>query len=103
MNFPASVAFAYGALVLAGGVLGFVKARSRPSLIAGIAAAALLLCAGALMLQDRREGWIGAMIVAGLLLAFFAARWLKGRKFMPAGMMVLVSAAALALLAWSAR
>jgi uncharacterized membrane protein (UPF0136 family) len=103
MNFSASVAFVYGALVLAGGILGFLKARSRASLIAGIASAALLLCSGVCMLQGRREGWIGAMAVAGLLLAFFAARWLKGRKFMPAGMMVLASVAALALLAWSGR
>lgn len=100
---PAWVAFAYGGIVLAGGVAGFVMARSRPSLIAGIASAALLLGAGMLMLRGERAGWIGAMAVAGLLLAFFAARWLKGRKFMPAGMMVLASAAALALLAWSGR
>ncbi len=100
---PAWVAFAYGAIVLAGGVLGFVKARSRPSLIAGIASSALLLGAGVLMLRGEKAGRIGAMVVAGLLLAFFAARWLKGRKFMPAGMMVLASAAALALLAWGGR
>ncbi|HEU5181604.1 MAG TPA: TMEM14 family protein [Candidatus Polarisedimenticolia bacterium] len=100
---PAWVAFVYGAIVLAGGVMGFVKARSRASLIAGVASFALLLGAGALMLRGEKAGWIAAMAVAGLLLAFFAARWLKGRKFMPAGMMVLASAAALVLLAWGGR
>ena len=100
---PAWVAFAYGGIVLAGGVAGFVMARSRASLIAGVASAALLLIAGTLMLRGVKAGWIGAMAVTVLLLAFFAARWLNGRKFMPAGMMVLASAAALALLAWGGR
>jgi uncharacterized membrane protein (UPF0136 family) len=38
--------------------------------------------------------------MALLLLVFFAMRWLKGKKFMPAGLMVMSSAIALALLAW---
>lgn len=103
MIFPAAVAFVYGGLVLGGGFLGFKKAGSRPSLIAGVVSEVLLLCAGLLMLLENRAGWLLAMAVAGLLLAFFAARWLKGRRFMPAGMMVLASAAALALLAWGGR
>jgi uncharacterized membrane protein (UPF0136 family) len=100
---PEWVAFAYGALVLAGGLAGFLKARSRPSLIAGLVSGALLLGAGILMQRGNPAGWIGAMVVAAALGAFFGGRWLKGRKFMPAGMMVLASVAALALLAWGRR
>jgi len=37
------------------------------------------------------------LVLLGVLLAVFVARWLKTRKFMPAGLMVIVTAAALAL------
>lgn len=103
MTVPAVTSFLFGGLVLAGGVLGFIKAGSRPSLIAGIVSDALLVLAGVLMFLQIRAGWFLSMAVAALLLVFFASRWWKGRKFMPAGMMVLASAAALALLAWSGR
>jgi len=90
----------YGGLVLVGGVIGFRKAGSRPSLIAGIASDALLVLAAVLLILGRPAGGTLAMAVAALLLVFFGWRWAKSGKFMPAGLMVLSSAVALALLAW---
>jgi len=91
----------YGSLVLAGGFMGYRKAGSRPSLIAGIASDGLLLAAALLIFMGHPLGAKLAMAVTALLLVFFGVRWLKGRKFMPAGLMALCSTAALALLAWS--
>ena len=94
----AIVSFLYGGLVLIGGFIGYRKAGSRPSLIAGAVSDALLVLATALILLRRPAGiWI-AIGVSAALLVFFAVRWLKGRKFMPAGLMVLASLAALGLL-----
>ncbi len=90
----------YGGLVLAGGITGYRKARSRASLVAGLVSAAFLLLAAILILRGDPIGPRLAMAVALLLLVFFAMRWLKGGKFMPAGLMVVSSAIALALLAW---
>jgi len=91
----------YGCLVLAGGLMGYRKAGSRASLVSGLASAVVLLAAASLIFKGNPLGARLAMAVALLLLVFFATRWLKGRKFMPAGLMVLSSAIALALLAWS--
>jgi len=91
----------YGCLVLAGGLMGYRKAGSQASLVSGLAAAVVLLAAASLIFKGNPLGARLAMAVALLLLVFFATRWLKGRKFMPAGLMVLSSAIALALLAWS--
>ena len=88
----------YGVLVLAGGILGYRKAHSHASLVSGSISGALLLAAAILSVAGNAWGKRLAMATAALLLLFFAARWLKGRRFMPAGLMVLSSAVALALL-----
>jgi uncharacterized membrane protein (UPF0136 family) len=94
----ALVSFLYGGLVLIGGFIGYRKAGSRPSLIAGAASDTLLVLAAVLILLRRPAGIWLAIGVSGALFIFFAIRWLKGRKFMPAGLMVLASLAALGLL-----
>lgn len=88
----------YAALLGAGGVMGYLKAGSRPSLIAGLASAALALLALGGTFVDPKLGFGAGAVLAALLLAMFAARFAKGRKFMPSGMMILVSGVALALL-----
>jgi uncharacterized membrane protein (UPF0136 family) len=82
----------YGSLVLVGGIIGYRKAGSRPSLIAGVVSEALLCLAGLLLFIGSRWGLVLAVGVAALLLLFFAVRWVKGGKFMPAGLMALCSA-----------
>ena len=101
MMLAALTSVIYGSFVLAGGIVGYRKAGSRASLLAGLVSEALLLLAAMLIFSGNPLGGKLAMAVAALLLIFFAMRWLKGRKFMPAGLMVLSSAIALALLVWS--
>jgi len=88
----------YIALLLAGGLMGYLKAGSKVSLITAAVFAVALAAAG-------YAGMIyGAQVVLALLLVLlvvFALRLLKTRKFMPAGLMVVVTLAAL-LLHWTA-
>jgi len=102
MNTPALTAFVYGALVLAGGWVGYKKAGSRPSLVSSILSAAVLLLAAVLSLSGNPAGDTLAMAVALVLLVFFGVRLAKSGKFMPAGLMVAVSLATLVVL-WTFR
>ena len=84
--------FLFGALTIAGGVMGFLKARSLPSLIAGGISGLVLLGAGALT-GGRMAQWgliLGALVSLALAGRFVPA-FLRMRKFMPAGMMSILS------------
>jgi uncharacterized membrane protein (UPF0136 family) len=93
-NFPTVVLWIYIVLLLAGGVMGFVKAGSKISLItSSIFAILLALC----VLGIIRPFYI-AEILIGLLIVVFGMRFAKGRKFMPSGLMLGMSAVVLAIL-----
>ena len=84
----------YIVLLVAGGVVGFVKAQSRVSLFTSLAfGAALAVCGFA----PVPHGLAAAKVLQALLLAVFLMRWKKTGKFMPAGLMTVVTFAALAL------
>ncbi len=82
----------YAAIVLAGGVMGLVKAGSKVSLIASVVSAALVALAalGKLPL-------VAAQIVMGVLIVVFISRYVRTKKPMPAIPMIGLSAIALAL------
>ncbi len=88
------VLWIYIVLLLAGGVMGLVKAGSKISLITSAAFALLLaLCA----LGILRPFYLADVLV-GLLVVVFGIRFAKGRKFMPSGLMLGLSAVVLAVL-----
>lgn len=89
----------YGILVAVGGIYGYIKAHSMPSLIAGLGAGILLIGSAAAMMRGAYLlGWWIALIVAALLLARFAFASLKGFKMMPGGLMIILSLAAIIIL-----
>jgi uncharacterized membrane protein (UPF0136 family) len=90
----------YALLLGVGGVLGFTKAGSKISLMAGLASAALVLVAfGVALAGDSPEdGFLVGLGVAVLMAIVFLARYLKTRKVMPAGMLLAVSAVMAVLL-----
>lgn len=90
---PNTVLWIYIVLLVVGGVMGLVKAGSKASLIASsIFAAVLALCALNIIAFAY-----AADIVLVFLLVFFGMRFAKGRKFMPAGMMCILTVVTLAL------
>ena len=101
---PSLIAWIYGAIVAVVGVLGYVRAGSKVSAIAGLAAGAVLIALGVAMQRGQRWGLPAAVIVTILLLGNFASRYFRvqPREFWPNGVMAAVSLAALAALALSA-
>jgi uncharacterized membrane protein (UPF0136 family) len=92
----------FGALTILGGVIGYVKAGSVPSIIAGAITGALLLVAGALLPEHRAAGLVTALIVSLLLAAQFVPKFIRTGKVMPAGLMSILSVIGIvvAVVAW---
>lgn len=92
-SFADVVLWIYILLLLAGGLFGFFKAKSKVSLITSTVCAAILaLCALRIVFQPYM-----ADVVMIVLLIVFSIRLAKTKKFMPSGMMLVVTAVALAL------
>ncbi len=94
--------FIFGALTILGGVIGYVKAGSVPSIIAGAITGVLLLVAGALLPEHRAAGLAAAFIVSLLLAAQFVPKFIRTGKVMPAGLMSILSVIGIvvAVIAW---
>jgi uncharacterized membrane protein (UPF0136 family) len=90
---PTLVLWIYIVLLVVGGMIGFLKAGSKVSLLTSAGfAAALSLCAARVIFQPNV-----ADILLAVLLVVFAMRLAKTKKFMPSGLMLTVTIAALAL------
>lgn len=88
----------FAALVAAGGVMGFVKAQSKPSLISGVVSALLLGVCFFVTNDHPQTGLMAGWIVTDMLLVVFAIRLAKTKKFMPSGMMLVLCVIETALL-----
>ncbi|HVY48399.1 MAG TPA: TMEM14 family protein [Minicystis sp.] len=91
--------FVFGAATVAGGVLGYVKAKSRASLVAGALSGALLVAAGAVVPSHVRVGLVLGLAVSFALAGRFIPAFAKTKKPMPAGMMAVLSVVGIALTA----
>jgi uncharacterized membrane protein (UPF0136 family) len=89
----------FGVLTIAGGVVGYVRAKSRASLIAGTVAGVLLLVSGYLVGTSGRNGLFLGLAVSLTLALRFVGTYARSRKFMPAGLMSLLSIAGVVLTA----
>jgi uncharacterized membrane protein (UPF0136 family) len=85
--------FVFGLLTIAGGVLGFVKAKSRASLIAGSLSGVLLLAAGYVVGSSRTLGLVLGLVISVALLGRFGMTFRRSRKMMPAGVMTILALA----------
>jgi uncharacterized membrane protein (UPF0136 family) len=91
------ILWVYIVLLLAGGLMGFIKAKSKISLVTSALFAVLLaLCVTGVITRPL----YAAEVLVGLLVIVFGIRFAKGRKFMPSGLMLGLSAAVLAALLW---
>jgi len=89
------VGYSYAAMVILGGMMGFAKAKSKASLIAGS------LCGisiGAATYLKNDEALFGLSLV---FVFFFGIKFVKTGKVMPGGMFTLLSIAVAGITAWS--
>jgi len=94
---PHSILWIYIVLLVVGGLIGFFKGKSSVSLIMSVSfAAALAVCAINGLLDARLARTVADALMVALLVVF-AIRLAKTKKFMPAGMMLIVTLAALVL------
>src|SRR4051812_27015130 len=77
----------FGALTIIGGVIGFVKAKSKASIIAGSVSGVLLLLAAWLMTGMPSAGMGLGLAISVLLAGRFVPAFLRTRGLMPAGLM----------------
>ena len=98
MQTTAIIVWAYGALVLAGGAMGWAKAKSKSSLIAGVVFGVPLIIFGYGIHQGHASDVRVAAAIAGLLAILMGVRFAKTKKFMPAGFVAILSVAVVALL-----
>jgi uncharacterized membrane protein (UPF0136 family) len=90
---PNKILWIYIILLVIGGLIGFFKGKSQVSLIMSVCfAAALSLCATGIVYQPNI-----ADILLVALLVVFAFRLAKTKKFMPGGMMLVLTLLTLAL------
>jgi uncharacterized membrane protein (UPF0136 family) len=92
----------FGVLTIAGGIVGYVKAGSVASIIAGSVTGVLLLVAAFLLPEYHTAGLATAFIVSLLLAAQFVPKFLRTGRVMPAGIMSILSVIGLivAFVAW---
>jgi len=92
----------FGILTIAGGIVGYVKAGSVASIVAGSITGVLLLVAAFLLPEHRAIGLATAFIISLLLAAQFVPKFIRTGRVMPAGMMSILCVIGLiaAIVAW---
>ncbi|MCA9406400.1 MAG: TMEM14 family protein [Candidatus Omnitrophica bacterium] len=81
----------YAVLLGVGGIIGYKKAGSKMSLISGLLSSTLICLALYLLTIDPFKGFLLAAIVSCLLETVFTLRLIKTKKFMPSGLLMILS------------
>ena len=92
MSVPVIIVGLYGLLSLVGGVIGYAKAKSAASLIAGSISGVILIACAAGLQQGQPYAAIAALIVSLALGGRFFGVWRLKRRVMPDLLMVLGAA-----------
>jgi uncharacterized membrane protein (UPF0136 family) len=91
MSTPELVAYTYGGLVALGGVFGWLKAKSKPSLIMGLVFGLAVMACGFAYGHGKVPARGVALVLSLVLLLVFVIRYIKTRKLVPAGVMMALS------------
>ena len=97
MNLSEVVVVVYGVIVALGGLVGYLKARSKRSLVIGMLFGWALI--GSIFAPSPPPGSLPASFWMTLgISAVFIGRLYSTRRFMPAGLLVLLSAVVVVVL-----
>ncbi len=78
----------YALAVAMGGIFGYLKAKSKTSLISGLVSGLALFIAWFLSRTAPLLGLRTATVIAAVLVVVFITRLIRTRKFIPAGLMM---------------
>ena len=79
--------FTLGGIVGLGGIMGYMKKGSTPSLVAGLTLGSALIGSGVLITKNQSfEGHCLACGATGIMTVAMGSRFYKSGKFMPAGL-----------------
>ena len=95
-HFANTILWIYIVLLVVGGLIGFLKAKSKVSLIASSIFAALLVLTAIPGLFTPRMALGLSNVIMAVVLVVFALRLAKTKKFMPSGMLLIMTIVALA-------
>lgn len=94
LNVARIVFFAYSVLLIAGGVAGFIEAKSVISLVAGVVCGLLALAGGIYLSTNPTVGLVLGIFASLLSAGGMAPRYMKApvKKLWPAGIVLIASA-----------
>ncbi|MES2344965.1 MAG: TMEM14 family protein [Chlamydiota bacterium] len=98
MKTTAAVILLYGLIILVGGILGHHEKGSMASLIAGLVCGSLLISSAWVTFKKKAWGEYAALVLIFLLDAFFTYRFVTTHKFLPTGLLSILSLGVLFLL-----
>ena len=96
-SYANTILWVYIALLLLGGLFGFLKAKSKISLISSAVFAALLALTAVPGIFQPAFARGFAIVLMAALIVVFALRLAKTSKFMPSGLMLVITTVALTL------
>jgi len=96
---PETILWIYIVLLVIGGLIGFLKAKSKISLISSVIFAVILGFVAMNKPQPIFSLQWSWGILSFLALIFFI-RFLRTKKFMPSGMMLLITAVTIIAMVW---
>ena len=98
MNDAAKIYYiVFGVLTIAGGVIGFAKARSTPSLVAGIVCGLALFAAAILLSHSLIAALVTGLMVSIALAGKFVPDFIHKKALFPGGIMALLSVAGIVI------
>lgn len=95
------VGFVYAGVVAAGGIMGYVKAGSVPSLAAGLVFGSALSY-GAYQMSVHPPNYVPQLVTSSILAGVMGYRFYNSGKIMPAGIVCILSVAVIAKIALGA-
>lgn len=98
MNLSIIAVLSYGILAIVGGIIGYIQANSKVSLLSGSISGLLLILTAYFQFQGQGWALLLAALITAALVVFFAFRLAKTRKFMPAGLMTILGMLALTVI-----
>ena len=81
----------YGLALLVGGIMGFVKAHSKYSLIVGVLSGLLIFLCVKVGSSNFKAGYLFTASISLVLAMFFSLRFASTHAFMPGGLMLILS------------